>query len=196
MEIPMHEHLGLQQRLVDQELEGHRQQRAFFGRELEAEMFPEEPLRHQVEFALEGSAIIGLELLGGARGAHLDVGECGQGFAVQRIHPATGAQQGQVLRVAQILHHDQSAAGIEGMHMRHMGAGLLQQRRHLQIRTDVFLAGRRVHDHQRIGLGRPGRRVYVAAGHTEITSEAGVGGCHADAADPPTEVLRQPGLNE
>ena len=35
----MHEHLRLQQRLVDQELEGDGEQRALLGRELEPEVF-------------------------------------------------------------------------------------------------------------------------------------------------------------
>src|SRR6187551_3486762 len=38
VEVAMDEHLRLEQRLVDQALEGHGQQRALFGRELEPEM--------------------------------------------------------------------------------------------------------------------------------------------------------------
>ncbi len=45
-------------------------------------------------------------------------------------------------------------------------------------------------------FGRPGGRIDIAARHTEITAEAGVSGCHADTADAPSEVARQPGADE
>ena len=74
--------------------------------------------------------------------------------------------------------------------------GLLEQRGHLEIGRDVFLAGRRVHHDERVGLGRPGGRIDVASRHTEVAAEAGVSGCHADSADAPSEVACQPGPNE
>ena len=77
-----------------------------------------------------------------------------------------------------------------------MRPGLLEQRGHLEIGGDVFLAGRRVHDDERVGLGRPGGRVDIAARHAEIAAEAGVSGCHADSADAPSEVACQPGTDE
>ena len=77
-----------------------------------------------------------------------------------------------------------------------MRPGLLEQRRHLEIGGDVFLAGRRIHDDERVGPRRPGRRIDIATRHPEIAAEAGVSGCHADSADAPSEVARQPGTNE
>ena len=85
---------------------------------------------------------------------------------------------------------------VRGMNVRHVRAGLLQQRRHLEIGRDVFLAGRRVHDDERVGLRRPGGRIDVAARHAEIAAEAGVSGCHADSADAPSQVACQPGPDE
>ena len=78
------------------------------------------------------------------------------------------------------------------MHVRHVRSGLFQQRGHLEIGRYVFLAGRRIHDDERVGPGRPGGRVDIAARHPEISAEAGVSGCHADAAHAPSEVARQP----
>ena len=82
------------------------------------------------------------------------------------------------------------------MNVRHVRPGLLEQRGHLEVGGDVFLAGRRVHDDEGVGLRRPGGRIDVAARHTEIAAEAGVSGCHADSADAPSQVARQPGPDE
>ena len=102
----------------------------------------------------------------------------------------------EVLGVAQVLHHDEAAPRIRGMHVRHVRAGLLEQRRHLEIGRDVFLARRRVHDDERVGLRRPGGRVDVAARDAKVAAEARVGGCHADATDAPSQVACQPSPDE
>ena len=44
MEIAVDEHLRLQQRLIDQEFEGDGQQPAFFGRQLEPQVFLEDEI--------------------------------------------------------------------------------------------------------------------------------------------------------
>ena len=62
----------------------------------------------------------------------------------------------------------------------------------MRIRGDVFLAGRRIHDDERVGLWRPGGRVDIATRHSEIAAETRVSGCHADAADAPSQVTCQP----
>ncbi len=105
----MDEHLRLQQRFVDQELEGHRQQRAFLGRELEPQMFAEEPLGHEVELAFERRAVVGRERERGRKPSHLDVGERGQRIAIEFVDAATGLEQRQVLGVAQVFHDDEAA---------------------------------------------------------------------------------------
>ena len=68
VEVAMDEDLRLQQRFVDEELERDGQQRALFGRELEPEMFAEEPLGHEIELALERRAVVGRQRRCGAAG--------------------------------------------------------------------------------------------------------------------------------
>ena len=82
MEVPVDEHLRLQQRLVDQDLVRHRDQRALFGRQLEPEMFAEEPLGHEIELALEWRAVVGVERRRCPQATDLDVGERGERLAV------------------------------------------------------------------------------------------------------------------
>ncbi len=159
-------------------------------------MFAEEPLGHEVQLAFQRLAVVRSQLLRGMQSAYLDVGKRGQGVAIELVDAAPGPEQRQVLRVAQIFHDDEAAPRIRGVHVWHVRAGLLQQRRYLEIRRDIFLAGWRVHDDECVGLRRPARRVDVAARDTEVTPEAGISGCHADATDAPFQVACQPCPNE
>jgi hypothetical protein len=159
-------------------------------------MLAQEPLGHEVELAFERLAVVGRELLRGSQSAHLDVGERGEGLAIQLVDATPGAQQRQVLRVAQVLHDHEASPQVRCMHMGHVRTGLLQQRRHLQIGRDVFLARRRVHHDQGIGPRRPARRIDVTARHAEIAAKAGVRRSDADAAHAPSQVTCQPGPNE
>ena len=81
----MHEDLRLQQRFVDQELEGHRDECPLLGRQLEPEMFAEEPLGHEVELALEWRAIVGGQRRCRTQSPHLDVRERGERLAVEFV---------------------------------------------------------------------------------------------------------------
>ena len=149
-----------------------------------------------IQLAFQRPTVIRRQLLRGMQSAYLDVGERGQGIAIELVNPATGFQQRQVLCVAQIFHDDEAAPRIGGVHMGHVRAGLLQQCRYLEIRRDVFLAGGRIHDDERVGLRRPSGWVDVTARHAEIATEAGVSRCHCDSTDTPPQVACQPGPNE
>src|SRR5262245_61792362 len=90
------------------------------------------------------------------------------------------------MSAAQILQQQQSAVDIRLMHMRNVSVQGFEQRSDFQVRTNVFLTGRRVHDDERV----------LSAESAEITAEASIRGSGLNALDWELEILSEPILNQ
>src|SRR6185312_6477147 len=72
--VPMHKHRGLRERLRDEEFKRGGNHLLLRARQLESEMPPDKPLRHQPELTRERLAVIRTKLCRGLASADLDVG--------------------------------------------------------------------------------------------------------------------------
>src|SRR6185437_13818905 len=145
-------------------------------------MSPEKPLRHQRQLACERLAIVGSELGRYLLPTYLDIGEHAEGITVQLIWIVTGVEPGKVMRPPEVLEKQQPAVDISLVHVRNVRPQGLQQPRHLQIGANIFLAGRRVHDHQCGAIVKGAK----------IAPEACVGGGRLDPLRPQSQLARQP----
>ena len=122
------------------------------------------PLGKQRHFTLQQRAIIRRQYPGPARA--LPGHQRRDGVAEKRIR-AGFRQRVQISGVAEIRQQQETAFDVRGQHRGHMQAGLPHQLRHLHEGAAVFALRRRIHRDPRAGGQRD----------TEITTEAGVGGC-------------------
>ena len=180
--MAVHGHLGLRERLDDQELERAREQLRLLGGEREREMPRQEPLRHQRHLAQELVPVVGRELPAQRPAAHLDGSEHGERILVERLGVIARLEPLEIQRPAEILEQQESARDVGLVHVRDVRPERREQPRHLQVRPHVLLGGRRIHH----DVGAP------VAERAEVAPEARIARCGLDARYLQAQLARQP----
>ncbi|MNN35711.1 hypothetical protein D3C81_1495700 [compost metagenome] len=167
--VAVHQHLGLGQGTVDQQL-AHTLPGGLLGfAEGQAELPPDVPLREQFDFTTQQRIVVAWQWR--VHRQALERQQCIDGITEQAIG-IVGINDVQVCLMAQIPQQQETALQVLGMDHRHMHAGTGQQMIDGDEWSAVLLGWRCIHDHETVASALP----------AEVAAEARIaaGGSQAD----------------
>ena len=179
----MHEHLRLLERVDDQRVHPGLQHLRFAWTQLQRQVSLQQPVGKQAHLEAQQLLVVRRQLPGGRAPRDWICTSAASASAYSGSAWPGLASSGRYIVVPRSVSSRKPSRSERSRTRGRVDADFLQHGRDTQVRTDVFLAGRRIHDDQcRLSRAR----------HTKITAETGVGGGRRDAVLTEAEVPLEP----